>query len=55
MKITEQHHKQLPYLKRLTKSLDTEQMAVLESLLDLVYREGQSCGYRQGNPNWDED
>lgn len=59
MKITAQHHKQMPYLKRLTKDLTTEQNAVLETLLDAVYKEGhaagQSVGYKAGNPDWDLD
>lgn len=55
MKITPQHHKRMPYLKRLIKTLTTEQMAVLETLLDAVYEEGKSAGYQIGNPNWDED
>ena len=55
MKITPQHHKRLPHLKRLTKTLTTEQMAVLETLLDVVYEEGKSAGYHIGNPNSDED
>jgi hypothetical protein len=55
MKITRQHHKQMPYLKRLTNKLTTEQMAVLETLLEAVYQEGKSAGYQIGNPNSDVD
>ena len=55
MKITPQHHKQLPDLKRLTKALTPEQLVVLEALLDAVYAEGKSVGYHIGNPNSDED
>lgn len=59
MKITAQHHKQMPYLKRLTEKLTVEQYGILESLLDVVYKEGhwagKSEGYRAGNPEWDLD
>jgi len=55
MKITVRHHKRMPYLKRLTETLTTEQSAILETLLDAVYEEGRSAGYQAGNPNFDED
>lgn len=55
MKITLEHHRQMPLLKRLTAKLTTEQTALLETLLDAVYREGRSRGYSEGNPNSDED
>ena len=48
MKITREHHKLMPYLKRLTDNLTVEQNAVLESLLDLVYMEGLIKGEAKG-------
>lgn len=56
MKVTERHHAQVgKKLKLLLDYLSANQEAVLEELLQIVYDEGRSKGYQDGNPNWDED
>jgi hypothetical protein len=55
MKVTPQHHRQVHGLTALTDALDKQQTDTLERLLDVIYREGRSAGYREGNPNYDED
>lgn len=55
MKVTAQHYQQVPRLELLIDALSKKQTELLEQLLAVVHREGQSAGYRIGNPNYDED
>jgi hypothetical protein len=42
-------------LQLLLDYLSTNQIATLEELLQVVYEEGRSQGYREGNPGHDDD
>lgn len=56
MKVTPQHHERVgSRLKLLLNYLSTNQIATLEKLLQVVYDEGRSQGYREGNPGHDDD
>ena len=56
MKVSTLHLKSVPGLARLLHTVqEKDQIDILEKLLDVVHAEGRSQGYREGDPNHDED